>query len=210
MRQASQQIRQAIFHSQIFAVASGVLADQIHFANTLPEQSRGFRHHRFEPPAPESPPILRDGAERTRMIATFGDFHVSEVFRCGENTRRFVAIKIRNQRRGSGFNAFARGHNAIQFIGANQRIHFRQLLFDLAPVALHHATGHHQTLRPPELLVLRHLQNRVDGFLLCRVNKRAGIDDNHVRFIGTGCQFMPAFGQPAHHHLAIDKVFRAA
>jgi hypothetical protein len=65
-------------------------------------------------------------------------------------------------------------------------------------------------LRAADFLVLRHFQNRVHRFLLRRVNEAAGIDDDDVRLVGLGREFMPARGELTHHDFAIDQIFGAA
>ena len=99
LRQAGEQLRQTVFEAEIFAVAGGVLADQIDLAHALREEARRFRNHRFEAAAAEFAAILRDHAEGAGMIAAFGDLDVREVARSGENARREVVIEIRARRR---------------------------------------------------------------------------------------------------------------
>ena len=47
-------MREAVFDAEIFAVAGGVLADQVDLANALREQAGGFGHHGFEAAAADS------------------------------------------------------------------------------------------------------------------------------------------------------------
>ena len=65
--------------TQVFAVAGGVLADQVDLAHALLEQARGFGNHRFEAPAAELAAILRDHAEGAGMVAALGDLDVGEM-----------------------------------------------------------------------------------------------------------------------------------
>ena len=53
LRQARQQLRQAVLQAEILAVAGGVLADQVDLAHALREQARGFGDHALETAAAE-------------------------------------------------------------------------------------------------------------------------------------------------------------
>src|ERR1700686_3555092 len=76
--------------------------------------------------------------------------------------------------------------------------------------AFDQASCNHQPLRLAAALVPRHLQDRVNRFLLSAANKRAGIHPDHVGICRVRSQLGPRLRQHAHHHLAIHKVLRAA
>ena len=100
------------------------------------------------------------------MVATLGDFDVGEMARRGQNARRQVVVKVRLDRARVGLNTFANGDDLVDFIGADHGVHFGQVLLDIAAITLYQATGDNEPLGAPDLLVLRHLQDRVDGFFL--------------------------------------------
>src|SRR5205823_13174201 len=60
------------------------------------------------------------------------------------------------------------------------------------------------------LLVLRHLQNRVDRFLLRLVDERAGVDDQDVGLRRILRQLVPRLFRETKHHLGVDEVLRTA
>ena len=64
------------------------------------------------------------------MVAAFGHLDVGEVARGGEHARREVVVKIRLGRGGAtgGCSAIAGGDDALQVVGADQRVHFRMFL----------------------------------------------------------------------------------
>ena len=184
LREPRQQLRQAVFQSEIFPVAGGILADQIDFPDALAKKPRGFGNHRFKPAAAEIAAILRDHAKSAGMIAALGDLHVGKMARRGQNARRQVVIEIG---RGIGnrlVNSFADRDDPVDFVGPDDGIDLGHVFPDIAAVALDQAAGHDQPLRPADFLVLRHLQNRVDGFLLGRIDETAGVDDQDIRLIG--------------------------
>src|SRR5262249_43564111 len=59
-------------------------------------------------------------------------------------------------------------------------VDLRNFLLQLVAIALRQATGDDEAPALTVLLVLRHLENRVDRFLLGRIDERAGIDDEDV------------------------------
>ena len=95
LREALEQKRQAVAQAEVFAVESGVLADQRNFAHARGGQILRFAHHRFESAAAEFAAQLRNHAERAGMVAAFVDFDVGGVARRGENARRQVVVEIR-------------------------------------------------------------------------------------------------------------------
>ena len=191
--QPSQQDGQTVFQAKVFPIAGGVLPDQVNLPHTLTEESGGFGNDRLKTSAAELPSVLRNHAERARVVATFRDLHIREVARRGQNPWRQIVVEIQPvfRRRDLFLDPFANRPDLVQFVGADQGIHFRHVRLDIAAVALDEATGHHQALRPPHFLVLGHFQNRIDRFLLGRVNKAAGVYDQDIGLIGMGSEFMP-------------------
>ena len=59
-------------------------------------------------------------------------------------------------------------------------------------------------------LLLRHLEDRVDRFLLRAVDERAGVHDEHVSVLGVGRDLVSRLLGEAQHHLAVDEVLGAA
>ena len=145
------------------------------------------------------------------MIAAFRDLDVRSVFRCRNDARRKVVIqKCRWLRRQHPQIAVHGFEDALDFACAYHGIYFRHLLQNLLAIALHQAACHNQFLCRAEFLVLRHLQDGLDGFLLRRFDEAARINHQHFRFIGPRRQFVPAARKNAHHHLAVHEVFRTS
>ena len=83
-------------------------------------------------------------------------------------------------------------------------------LADIAAVAFHQAAGDDQLAGAADFLVLGHLQDGVDRFLLGGVDEAAGVDHQDVGLIGMGGQLV-AFGHElTHHDFTIDEVFGTA
>ena len=63
---------------------------------------------------------------------------------------------------------------------AEHGVDLGNLLDKVVSVALGQAPGDHEPLARAVLLVLRHLENRVDRFLLRRVDERTRVHDEHI------------------------------
>src|SRR5580704_7354599 len=94
LREALEKDGKAIAQAQIFAVESGVLADERNFTDARLGEIFRFADDRFETTAAEFSAELRDYAEGAGMVATFVDFDVSRVARSGDDTRREVVVKV--------------------------------------------------------------------------------------------------------------------
>ena len=210
-RQAVEQRRQTVLDAQIFAIRRRILANQVDLSHAALEQSLRLTHHRLKPAAAKAAPELRDDAECAGVIAALVDLDVRHMARRSEPPRRQIVIEIR-RRFGSGrleFATLAMRHDLFQFVRPQHGVDFRNLIPQLVSVALDQTTGNHQPPRPPGLLVLRHLENRVDRFLLRRIDKAARIHDQRFGISRIARKLMPARFKDAHHHLAIDEVLRA-
>ena len=106
--------------------------------------------------------------------------------------------------------AFAGGENIFDFAGADDGVHFGNLLANFVAVALDQASGDDQLLRAAEFLVFGHFEDGVHGFLLRGRDEAAGVDDEDVGFAGARRDFVAGARENAHHHLAIHEVLRAS
>ena len=159
------------------------------------------------------PAQLRDDAERAGVVAALADLHVGEPGRGRQHARQRVVVDPGGQ---VGPRLVARGgvaRHRAQDLGdlarAERRVDLRDLLAQLGVVALREAAGHDEAFRPADLLLARHLEDRVDGLLLGPVDERAGVDDDHVRLPGVGHELVAGALEPPEHHLAVDEVLGA-
>ena len=104
------------------------------------------------------------------------------------------------------------GQNAVQFARAEHRVHIRYISANLIAVAFDQAARNDQLLCAASVadLVIRHFQDRVDAFLLGRIDERAGVDDDDVGVLRGWSQLRTGVVQKAHHHLTIHQIFGAA
>ena len=115
--------------------------------------------------------------------------------------------RIRSCRRGGDPGC---GQDFVQFPRAHHLINFGNIFADLVAKSFDQASGDDQFLCLTSSFVPSHLQDRVHRFLLCAVNKRAGIHHDDVRIFGAACEFRSGSRQQTHHDFAVHEVFRAA
>ena len=72
------------------------------------------------------------------------------------------------------------GQQPVHFRGAEEQVHFRQRLLELALVPLHHAAHRDDGLAHAGRLVLAGLDDGVERFLLRRVDEPARVDHDHL------------------------------
>ena len=139
-------MREPVFYTEVFAVSGGVLPDKIDLANALRVQASRFADHGFRTPASIRATVLRDHAERARMVAAFRDLDVGVMLRRGKNARCQVVIQVRLERVRDRLFTLAERDDLVEFVGADQRVDFRQILLNVAAIAFHQAAGDDQLL----------------------------------------------------------------
>ena len=85
-----------------------------------------------------------------------------------------------------------------------------QLLVHLRLVALPQAAGDHQLFDFALFFQLGQLQDLLDGFLLCALDKAAGVYNGDVRHGGVVHRLEARLLQGGHQHLPVHLVFGAA
>ena len=102
--------------------------------------------------------------------------------------------------------------DGFEFAGAYDGVDFGDVGADLVAVTLDQAAGYDEALGAAAVgdLVLDHLEDGVDGFLLGGVDEGAGVDDEDVGVFGAGGELGAAAMEQAHHDLGVDEVLGAA
>ena len=126
--------------------------------------------------------------------------------RAGENGEGWAAFGWRGAIQARCF------QNGFELAGADDGVDFGDVLADLVAVALDEAAGNDELLGAAAVadLVLDHLEDGVDGFLLGGVDEGAGVDDEDVGVFGAGGELAAGAMEQAHHDLGVDEVFGAA
>src|SRR5208337_851354 len=88
LRELLQENRQAIAKAEIFAVGSGVLADEGYFPRAGSGKIFSFANDRFKAAAAKRAAQLGNDAKRAGMIAAFGDLDIRLMLRRGDDARR--------------------------------------------------------------------------------------------------------------------------
>jgi hypothetical protein len=144
------------------------------------------------------------------MIATLGDFDVSRMPGCGEYAGGEIVIQVRSGVPFGDVETFAQSVNAIELVGADDGVDFRDVGANIVAIALDQATSNHEATGFASFLIFGHLKDGVDGFLLCGIDEAAGVDYDDVGVGGFGRKLVTVLDELAHHDLSVDEVFRAA
>src|SRR5262245_39324639 len=118
---------------------------------------------------------LRNKAEGTRTVTTFGDFYVGVMTRGREHPRRGLIVEIsraliaqRNHRQRPRISLrIADAEDVVDLTGADERIDFWHLSPQLVAIALNQTACDHQPFRLAISFQTRRFENRFDRFLLC-------------------------------------------
>ena len=95
------------------------------------------------------------------------------------------------------------------FPNTDNRINFRYILFQLFLITLCKTADNNQP-SAPVFFILRHLKNRLDGFLLCGIDKTARIDNNSLSLSRILNELMPAAFDHTHHFFTVYQILTAA
>ena len=95
-------------------------------------------------------------------------------------------------------------------VDTEKQVDFRDLFEQVLRVTLGEAAGDYQQPASSGLFILRHIQDRVDGFLLGGVDEPAGINQQDIRLLRILCQFETLCFQKAQGGLGVHPVLVAA
>jgi len=96
--------------------------------------------------------------------------------------------------------------NVWYFASSEDGVDFGNFLPELVAVALCKTTGHDEPLTVALRLVPRHLEDRVDRFLLRRVDESAGIDDDDVRTRRIRREVVAGVARKPEHYFRVDEI----
>ena len=208
-----QQFRQFVFLVQVPAVERGILGDEDDFLHALRREGLRLVDDVLDAPGAELAADLGNGTEGTVVGAAVADLQVGPVVRSREDAPAGQGQEFLVR---EGFHQVAAEdfvhdlHDVGVLTDADDRVDLRHLLADVILVALGQTACHDELLDVAGLLVLRHVEDVLDGLHLRRFNEAAGVDDDGVAPLdvsGDGearpCQFIQ-------HELGVDLVFRAA
>ncbi len=209
-----QQVADVAVAGEIASVGERILRDQDGLLDPAPREPVDLRHDVGERPAPMLAAELGDRAERATHIAALGDLHVRVGHPAGEQPRGLRVVQIAGGRRAhpglAPVGLVHEIHDAVQLRGPEDGVDLGNLGLDLAAVPLGQTARHDESPRPPPLLELGQLEDRVHRFLAGPVDERAGIDHQAVGALGGFHDLMPRLGEHAQHQLGVHLVLGAA
>ena len=96
-------------------------------------------------------------------------------------------------------------------IESDERIDFRQLRAQFVREPLRHAAAHDQSLMWPLIksALLMRAENRIDRFLLGRIDERTGVHHQHIGLLCVRRDFHSALQNAAEHDLGVDQILGA-
>ena len=204
---------------EIHAEVSGVLTDQVEFFCPLFNQGARFRHDRPDGPAAVASAHLWDHAEAARMVAALGNLQVDRVAGCELEARGVVVGNVARFARDQVERAARSGGRPLEHLAddagklgdlveSDKGINFGDFAFEFLVVALGEAAADDDFLgRPGGQPPLVHFEDGVDRFFFGLVDEAAGVDHEHIGFVGFAGQVEIIFGGPAEHDLGIDQIF---
>ena len=125
----------------------------------------------------------------------------------------FVIAEIITAQAGTAFPAQRFHDRCGQFrvlVYTEEHVDLGNLFQQVPGVTLAEAAGDHKYFAAPGLLVFSHIQDRVDGFLLGRIDKSAGIHQQDISLCGIFRQQKAVFRQQSEGRFRVDPVFVAA
>ena len=157
---------------------------------------------------------MRNDAERTSVIAAFGDLDVGTVRRRRAHAARMFIVQVADVIHKAGPFAPIRRFDGFPYpvprARAQQGVDFRHLLQQLFLILLAEAARHDQQAAFACLFIFGGLQNCIDRFFLRLFNKGTCIDDDNIGFGQIVGNFHMFIAENAQHYFRIDEVFRAA
>ena len=101
----------------------------------------------------------------------------------------------------------ADGPDDVRYFASSENgVDFRNFLSELVAVALRKTAGHDEALTVAFRLMPRHVQDRVDRFLLGGVDESASIDDDDVRTRRIRREVVAGIACKPEHYLRVDEI----
>ena len=214
LAQLAQQLgQQALVLRQVHAVLGDVLRDDDELLDACVRERTRLLEQRRHLTAAVASAQLGDDAVGAGVRAALRDLEVRGVGG-GQTAAAAVERRRSHVRHVSGLFAAKRRsrgvHNVVIAAGAAEYVDLRQLPAHFVRVALHETAGDDQTLHAAGLLVLRGLEDGLDGFGLCRFDEAAGVDHADVRLAHILRDLPARVSHQGEHMLAVHQIFGAA
>lgn len=197
---------------EIAAIRDGVLADETDFDHPRLREQLDFLANVLDLSRALFAAEARDGAERARTVATFGDLHERAVAAVGKPAwvgRAHCEVGGISHHHSSAL--FAKNRPELQHVGrAQEVIHLGHLVRKLGWVTLREAPGDDEALAASFALHLRHLEDRIDALLFGSFDEATRIDDDHLGIFRGSDVLIPFEARDPEHDLRVDLVFGAA
>ena len=193
---------------QISSILGRILRNQNNLLHTMHGKVLNLRFDVRDRPAAVFAANLWNRAESTAIVAALRNLHICGIARRRHNARRILIVKrfvlTRKNNTLPFQRCFDRLHDAAPCARADDGICFRQFIKKILPIALPQTARNDETAAATCFLIIRHVENRRDGFFLCRLNEGTGIYNEDIRILRARRNLDAMLLQDAEHDLGID------
>ncbi len=208
------QLRERCAVAQIPPVGGNILRDKVNFPRPGLEQRLHLREHRLHRATPQMPAELRDGAERTGVVAPLGNLHIrKDAPRKPQRRKRFFKrshgqppCDVQHRLFLPRLQLLKHRRERVEGVNAEEGVHLREDLQHLLPVTLRHAPGNDDRSARPALLVRTRRKNVLRPLRAGGLNERAGVYEDNVCHVRTPRQAVTCLEQVPCHHFAVREV----
>ena len=206
--------RKRLLRSNVRAVGSRVLGDEIDLPDSRPDEVIDLAADRLRITASESSPDRRDHAVGASVVASLGDLHVRDVVGCAENARCRVVVEEDRLVHGgdgpSGANRFDSSGDPVNIGASDNSVDTGQHRKDIFTVALGQATRDEDATEASITLEFKASGHHIGRFLHGRRDEGAGVDDGKVGAVRAGDERVTGLIEQSEHDFGIDEVLGAS
>ena len=190
----------------INSIGTGILGDHQQLTYTRPGQAFGFFHHVADRAADQIAAHIRDDAKAATVIAALRDFQVGVVAGGELHTLGWNQVDVRVVYRRVGHKLMDGADDLFVGGGTGNTEHLGMLLHNgLCVSTFSHTAGDNHFA-----ILTDGLTDRIQGFLLCAIDKSAGIYHNHLGIFIAGYDIVSVHFQLGEYALGVNQGFGTA
>ena len=213
LAQPAQQLRQLQFAVQVQTIAAGVLGNDNELFCAVVHQLLGLFHNALHGTAAVAAADEGNGAVGAAVVAALRDFQIGKV----AGGRQFTVaaqghfLLFGEHLLNLAFHDFADnvGNFAVG-ADAHHSVHLGNLLADFLLIALGKTSGDHDFFDAALFFQGYQLEDFLDGFGFCTLNKAAGVDNGHIGQRCVVAELIACVFQGSHEHFPVYLIFGTA
>ena len=211
--QLPQQLRQLSLSVKVNAVAAGILGDDDKLLYAVLGKHPRLIEAVLQAAAAVSAPQGGDDAVGAAVVAALRDLQIGIVRRGSQHTAGLRQDGIDVAETADSLickQSLHRRDDVVIAARSQDAVHLGHFPQNFLLIALRKAAGDQDLTDDPLLLQRAHGQDIINGLALSRVDKAAGVDDNHIRALDAAQQLITGLLKQIHHLLRVDLVFCTA